>query len=204
VRSLSKRLDDALAAIDAANAEDPTVIVVRGEATPLALAQGRLAMEWAQRLASSPDEALLLAARAHHLRRWELPRESYPQGRAAYLRWRKDQKSRHARDVEVILREVGYDTDVVARVQALIRRDGLGTAKLSSGNDAQVVEDAACLVFIETQLASMAQRIDRDRLLEVIRKTARKMSAFGLDALEQLSLGEFERGLIADALSEHT
>ena len=44
-------------------------------------------------------ETLLLAARAHHLRRWELPRDSYPVGRAGYLRWRRDQKAapRHGR-----------------------------------------------------------------------------------------------------------
>ena len=39
-------------------------------------------------------EAQVLAARAHHLRRWVVPRTSYPEGRAGYLRWRTDQKRR--------------------------------------------------------------------------------------------------------------
>ena len=194
---LSVRLAAAALAIDESNALDPTVIVVRGEASPLALAHGRLAVEWVSRLLASPPDTVLLAARAHHLRRWEVPRSSYPVGRVSYLRWRKDQKARHARDVEVILRSVGYESDVIERVQALVRRDNLG-----SDAHAQVVEDAACLVFIETQLADMAERLDHERLLDVIRKTARKMSEQGRALIEQLTIASMERGLIDEAFAE--
>ncbi len=195
MRSLNSRLYAAIDAIDAANALDPTVIVARGVSTPLALAHGRLASEWVEYLRPEADDALVLAARAHHLRRWEVPRSSYPEGRPAYLRWRREQKLRHAREIEVILRDAGYDDAVVERVQALIRRDNLGTDA-----DTQVVEDAACLVFIETQLAEMAPRFERDHLLEVIRKTARKMSPAALDAVSRLPIGDLEHELLADAL----
>ena len=195
MRSLSPLLQPAIDAIDAANEHDPTVVVVRGAPIPLALAHGRLASEWVHELRPEADDALVLAARAHHLRRWEVPRSSYPEGRPAYLRWRRDQKLRHARDIEVILRDVGYDDAVVERVQALIRRDNLSTDA-----DAQVVEDAACLVFIETQLAEMTPRFEREHLLEVIRKTARKMSPAALDAVSRLAIGDVERELIAAAL----
>jgi len=70
VRDLSPRYEAAAAAIDAANSDDPTTIVVRGREAPLALVHGRLAADWIERLVDEPDEALLLAARAHHLRRW--------------------------------------------------------------------------------------------------------------------------------------
>ena len=194
---LSDLLAAAALAIDESNALDPTVIVVRGEASPLALAHGRLAVEWVSRLLASPPDTVLLAARAHHLRRWEVPRSSYPVGRVSYLRWRKDQKARHARDIEVILRSVGYESDVIERVQALVRRDNLG-----SDAHEQVVEDAACLVFIETQLADMAERLDHERLLDVIRKTARKMSEQGRALIEQLTIASMERGLIDEAFAE--
>ncbi len=195
MRSLSPLLQPAIDAIDAANEHDPTHVVVRGTPTPLALAHGWLASEWVRDLRPDATDALVLAARAHHLRRWEVPRSSYPEGRPAYLRWRRDQKLRHARDVEVILRDVGYGDAVVERVQALIRRDNLGTDA-----DVQVVEDAACLVFIETQLAEMAPRFEREHLLEVIRKTTRKMSPAALEAVSRLAIGDVERELIAAAL----
>ncbi len=100
-----RRLETAAAAIDEANAADPNRITVRGTTEPLALAHGRLAAEWIDRLVPDADDTLKLAARAHHLRRWELPRADYPEGRAGYLRWRRDQKRRHAADVEALLVE---------------------------------------------------------------------------------------------------
>src|SRR5690606_3182645 len=70
---LDQRYAVAVSLIDSANAEDPTFVEVRGERLPLALAHGRLAAEWMARLVPDADEALLLAARAHHLRRFAVP-----------------------------------------------------------------------------------------------------------------------------------
>lgn len=193
MRSLSPRYTEAVAAIDAANAGDPTSVDVRGRVVALALAHGRLAAEWVEQLVADPDEELLLAARAHHLRRWELPRDSYPAGRGGYLRWRRDQKARHAADVADILTRCDYNSDEIERVQRLVRRESI--------DGAQAVEDAACLVFIETQLASVAAKMDHDLFVEVIRKTARKMSPEGLELVRSIPLGEVERGLLADALT---
>ena len=190
------RLAAAASAIDEANRLDPTVIVVRGETMPLALAHGRLAAQWVERLAPSADDALRLAARAHHLRRWEVARTSYPDGRPGYLRWRRDQKARHAADVAAIMDAAGYDHTDIDRAQRLIRRELLGTDA-----DTQVVEDAACLVFIETQLSTFAERLDHDRVLEVVRKTARKMSAAALTLVGELPLETEASTLLADALA---
>jgi hypothetical protein len=196
VRSLSARLDAASAAIDAANADDPTVITVRGEQLPLALAHGRLAAEWVERLHPGADETWLLAARAHHLRRWQVPRQSYPAGRAGYLRWRRDQKARHATDVAALLQAADYDIDAIERVQSIIRRD-----RLSTDEGQQAVEDAACLVFLETQLADVAERMDHDLLIDVLRKSARKLSPGGAAAIAQIPLGADEQALLSEALN---
>jgi hypothetical protein len=197
VRGLSERYDAAVAAIDASNADDPSTVTVRGDTLPLALAHGRLAAAWIERLVPDADDALLLAARAHHLRRWEVPRTSYPEGKAGYLRWRRDQKVRHATDVEGLLRLAGYDDATIGRVQALIRRDDLRTDPA-----AQAVEDAACLVFLETQLASVTPRFEHEHLLDVLRKTARKLSPSGLAAVADVPLGDAERALLHEALDD--
>jgi Domain of unknown function (DUF4202) len=192
VRDLSSRYDAAVAAIDQANAADPNIVEVRGHRVALALIHGQLAAEWIAQLVDDPDEPLLLAARAHHLRRWELPRDSYPAGRPGYLRWRRDQKARHATDVAAILEPCGYDATEVERVQHLIRREPV--------DGTQAVEDAACLVFIETQLASFAARTEHELTISVIRKTARKMSSAGLELVERIPLGDTERDLLTEAL----
>ncbi len=197
MRGLSDRFTAAVSAVDAANADDPNRVLVRGETLPLALAHGRLAAEWVAALHPDAEETWLLAARAHHLRRWELPRASYPDGRAGYHRWKRDQRQRHARDVEALLVDTGYGATEIERVQALIRREALATDPGS-----QAVEDGACLAFLETQLGDVAAKLDHDHLVDVIRKTARKMSPAALDAVERLPLTDAQRALLAQALAD--
>ncbi|MBV8560865.1 MAG: DUF4202 family protein, partial [Acidimicrobiia bacterium] len=61
------RFDRSIAAIDAANAEDPVRVTVAGEERPKELAHAELATAWVTRLRPDASEELLLAARAHHL-----------------------------------------------------------------------------------------------------------------------------------------
>jgi len=190
------RLEDAIAAIDAANADDPNQIEVRGERQPKELAHAALMTEWVERLDPTATEAQRLAARAHHLRRWSSPRSSYPDGRAAYLRWRTALRKQHAEEVAGLLIAVGYDDATVARVQTIIRKDGLG-----SDPQVQVHEDALCLVFLETQLAATTDDLGDDKMLDVIRKTAAKMSPAGLAQVAELPMREHDRALIAQALA---
>ncbi len=196
MRSLNDRYAAAVAAIDAADADDPNVVIVRGRQLPLALAHGQLAVEWIGHLVDDPDDALLLAARAHHLRRWQVRRDSYPPGRPGYLRWRRDQKARHAADVAEILESCGYAAAEIERVQRLVRREPI--------EGAQAMEDAACLVFIETQLSSLAARMDHELMIEVIRKTACKMSRSGLDAVASIPLTAQQQALLSEALGGPT
>lgn len=195
MRSLSQRTLDAIEAIDTANAGDPTVVTVRGADHPLAQIHGVLAHEWVLHLHPDADDTWLLAARAHHLRRWELPRSDYDAGKAGYLRWKRDQRQRHARDVAVLLAPLGFDDAAIERVQALVRRD-----QLASDPGSQAIEDAACLAFVETQLADVATKLDRAHLIDVLRKTARKMTPAGAAAIALIPLAPAEQQLLADAL----
>jgi hypothetical protein len=190
-----ERFDRAIRAIDAANADDPNRIVVRGRSRPKELAHAELMTEWIRRLDPGADEAQLLAARAHHLRRWTLPRRSYPDGRAGYLRWRAELRRRHAEEVADILHDVGYDDETVERVQQIVRKQGLG-------NDpaVQTHEDALCLVFLETQLTATTDQVGEDKMIDIVRKTATKMSDQGLAAVGSVELTDRERQLIAEAL----
>ena len=156
------------AAIDAANATDPR----SREGVPLALAQGRLAEEWVARLDPDASDALRLAARAHHLRRWALPRSDYPEGRVGYLRWRKAQRDRHARDLAAILSGAGVDESVSARAVQVVAKQGLG-----SDPEVQTFEDAVSLAFLETELHSLLDRLDDDtKAADIVAKALAKMS----------------------------
>ena len=151
----TERFRNAIAAIDAANAEDPNTIRVRGLERQKELAHAELVSEWVRRLRPQASEALLLAARAHHIRRWTVPRSSYPEGRGGYLRWRRDLHEMHARETANILRAHGYDQETIDRVARIVRKENL-----AGDLDVQALEDALCLVFLETQLHDLARQLD--------------------------------------------
>jgi hypothetical protein len=190
------RLEQALAAIDAANADDPNTIDVGGVTRPKELAHAELMTAWLERLVEHPTDAQRLAARAHHLRRWVSPREAHPEGKAGYLRWRRDQGRRQAEEVAEILGRCGYDQATVDRVQAII-------TKVDLRNDPQVQahEDALCLVFLQTQLLELAGRLGLEKAVDVLAKTVRKMSPRGRSEALELDLEPAGRAALEQALA---
>lgn len=193
---LGERFRRAIAAIDAANADDPETIVLGGERLPKELTHARLATRWVRRLRPDASEALLLAARAHHIRRWTLPRDRYPRDRRGYLRWRTTLHEVHAGEVDAILAALDYDAETRSRVGAIVRKQ-----RLRNDPEVQTFEDALALVFLETQLDETAGKIDDDdKTVDVIRKTWTKMTPAGQQAAAALPLSARGRTLVARAL----
>jgi hypothetical protein len=193
----AERFARAVAEIDRANADDPNRIMVRGELRPKELAHAELVTEWVRRLDPEPSEALLLAARAHHIRRWMSPRSSYPTGRVGYLRWRRELHQFHADEVGQILQRTGYDDETIERVQRIVAKRDLGKDR-----EAQVLEDALCLVFIETQFDDVRRRLDREKMLDVVRKTLHKMSDEAIGLAATIDIAEEDRALILEAAAD--
>jgi hypothetical protein len=159
------RFDHALAAIDEANAADAAQ-----------LEHSRRVYDWVNRLRPDASALLLLAARACHVRRWEVPRSSYPEGRAGYLKWRRDLYDRQASIAAELVRGAGYSDDDAARVADLVRKRDL---RAGTDADVQTLEDALCLVFVETEYADLAARTAPDKMTEIVAKTLAKMSPQG-------------------------
>ena len=184
------RLRRVLAAIDAANAQDPHRENEGAEAgsSPAALLYGRRMSATLDAFAPGASEALAIAVRGQHIERWTSPRGSYPVGRVGYLRWRSDLKAYHARRLGEIMAAHGYDEAMIARVGALVRKE-----RLKQDPEAQTLEDVACLVFLKHYLPSFAAGeaevpVDDDKLAGILAKTWRKMSPKGQAAAAALSL----------------
>ncbi len=193
------RLARSIAAIDAANAADPNQLVVGTAAQPKELVHAQLMTEWVRALDPDADEAQLVAARAHHLRRWEVPRSSYPDGRSGYLRWRTGLRRRHASLVAEILVEVGYDEAFVERVTRIVRKEGLGRDPT-----VQTHEDALCLVFLQTQLDELIDRLGPDATVEVVVKSLAKMSDGAIARASELAFSERGRAVVGRAMSSRS
>lgn len=168
------RLAAAIAAIDAANARDPNRVEVAGVAEPAELVYGRRMSETLARLAPDASAHLQIAARGQHIERWTSPRKSYPEGRAGYLKWRKDLKDFHASRVAEIMAAAGYGADDIARVGALVRKE-----RLKLDGEAQMLEDVVCVVFLEHYVDAFMAKTDEAKLADILAKTWAKMSPLG-------------------------
>ena len=184
------RFQDAITHIDAANAQDP-----RGVELPYAQ---RLSA-WVERLEPKASEELRLAARAQHICRWMTPRESYPSGRIGYLKWREDLKQFHARKAGEILRQLSYEETTVAHVQDLIRK-----RNFPRNAESCVLEDALCLMFLETQFAETTAKTGDEKMLGILQKTWRKMTPQAREIALTLPMSTGQRALVEKALAGFT
>jgi hypothetical protein len=191
----SDRFSVAIARIDRANREDPNSEIVEGVAHPKELLYSLRMSRCLQQLEPTASEALLLAARAQHIRRWTIPRSSYPMDRAGYHRWRAGLAKFHAETAAEILRQVGYDSAMVERVQTLIRKE-----ELRSDPETQLLEDVVCVVFLESYFSSFSTKHDKIKVIDILRKTWRKMSPRAHKAALALDLSPTARSLIERAL----
>lgn len=164
------RLTRAFAAIDAANAADPTL----ENGQPAALLYGLRMTAEIPKLFPNASDILQIAARGQHIERWLLPRTDFPDGLPGYLNWRREQARRHALRVGQIMLDAGYPAADADRVGVLLRKEGI-----KRDADVQALEDVICFAFLRHYFAGFAVDKEPDHLLKIVEKTARKMSAEG-------------------------
>jgi len=147
------------------------------------------------RLEPAASEALRIAARGQHVQRWTIPRDRYARTRKGYLQWREALKRFHIDTVAGLMRELGYPDATIERVSVIMSK-----RRLSDDRDTQILEDALCLVFLETQFADLRKKEPPEKMVEILRKTWRKMSPAGREAAKAIPLDETERRLLEEAL----
>ena len=187
---------DAIRCFDQANSVDPNTVVVDGKAVPYELFYALRLTEWVQRLCPNASPALLLAARCQHICRWLIPRNSYPMTRTGYLKWRTDLKQFHAQKSGELLTESGCSPELVSRVQELNLKKNLG-----HDDELQILEDALCLVTLQYQLTDLVRKTESGKMISILQKTWKKMSAQARDEALRLSYPDDQKSLLSQALA---
>ena len=191
------RFDEAIAGIDAANSADPNRVLLDGKEVPAELVYGQRMTAMLDRVYPGSSEALRLAVRAQHIRRWEIPRANYPMDRPGYLRWRKELGRKHAEWTGEILARCGYDAEDVARVGSLLRKENL-----RKDAETQALEDVAALVFLEHYAADFAGKHEPDKVVTILAKTLSKMSEHGKAVAAGLDLPPPVRNALEAAVTQ--
>jgi hypothetical protein len=188
--------NSAIQKIDQANAQDPNKEIFQGKEYSKELLYSLRMSAWLEKLRPDASEVLKLTARAQHIRRWEIPRSSYPMDRTGYLKWRTFLYAYHAEKTAEILRECGYEEEAIRQISTLLLKQNI-----KSNPDMQLLEDVICLVFIENYFADFSKQHDEEKIVQIVQKTWRKMSVEGHQAALQIPMSPAAAALVKKALN---
>jgi hypothetical protein len=182
--------------IDAAHAGDPKKTA---DGRPAELVYADRMEAWVGRAAAEPTELLRLAARCQHLERWSVPRATFPEGKAGYLKWRQSLYRKQADRARELLVQAGVSAAEADAVAVWVSKTAM---KTNPGT--QALEDAACLVFLENEIGDFAaQHTDypREKFVDIIRKTWKKMSPRGQELAKTIPLPPAIGALVTEAIA---
>jgi hypothetical protein len=182
--------------IDTAHSADPKKA---DDGRPAELVYADRMESWVAKLVADAGPLLRLAARSQHLERWSVPRATFPMDRPGYLQWRKSLYKKQADRARELVLQAGVAAPEADELAGWVAKTSL---KTNAGS--QALEDAACLVFLENEIeAFAAQHADypREKFVDILRKTWKKMSPAGQKAALGLTLPPAIAALVKDALA---
>ncbi len=191
------RLAEAFRLFDAANGEDPTLEPdEHGQPVPKEVLYARRMTACLARVAPDAPEAVQLAARCQHIRRWAIPRADFPMTRPGYHQWRNTLKKYHAEVAGQLLAQAGYEPELIERVQQLVQK-----LRLKDDPEVQLLEDVICLVFLEYYFLPFAAQHPEEKVIEIVQKTWPKMTERGHALALQLPFSPQALALVRKALA---
>ncbi|WP_286235063.1 DUF4202 domain-containing protein [Thalassotalea sediminis] len=190
------RCHQVLTAIDKINQQDPNKININGEMIAKELIYGHQMTACLNKYWPTANEYLQIAVRAQHVKRWHIARSTYPEGKQGYLTWRKDLGKMHAELAKDVMLDCQYNNEEAEKTASIIRKE-----KLKRNQDSQILEDVACLVFLQHYFEPFAVKHNDEKVISILQKTWKKMSAQGHEIALSLQLPEHLAALVSKALS---
>jgi hypothetical protein len=192
----NKKIEKAFELFDQYNSKDPKQYTWNGKVYPQELFLAQQLHQWVLKLEPAAAEPLLLASRCQHIGRWEVPRDTYPDGKAGYLNWRSNLAKYHAQKAEELLLQAGYDEETISKVKQINLKQ-----QLKTDPEVQTMENALCLVFLQFEFEDFLQKHDEAKIIRILQKTWAKMSDAGRDVALSLNFSPKAGEIIKKALS---
>jgi hypothetical protein len=181
--------------VDAAHAVDPSRAA---DGRPAELAYADRMEAWVTRVEPGAGPLLRLAARCQHLERWSVPRNTFPMDRPGYLAWRRSLYAKQSARARELLLAAGIPAEEAEEAAGWVAKKGL---KTNPGT--QALEDAAVLVFLDGEIQAFAAQhaeYPREKFVEILRKTWRKMSPRAQELALDLDLPAPMASLVREAV----
>jgi hypothetical protein len=103
-------------------------------------------------------------------------------------------KFHHARIAEGIMLACDYDVHTIEIVKFLLLK-----RELQQNPETQLLEDVICLVFIEHYLADFAAQHEPEKVVDIVRKTMKKMTHRAIVATSSLNLSNDVKDILQKA-----
>ncbi|MEW4925580.1 DUF4202 domain-containing protein [Algibacter sp. 2305UL17-15] len=190
------RFETAIALIDKANSEDVNTYEVAGMNYPKELLYSQRMTRKLLQFEPNASKALQIAARAQHICRWKIARDEYPMNRVGYLKWRETLKKMHADLTADILKQVGFDDQFTNRVKSIVLKK-----LIKKNEESQTLEDTICLVFLDYYFEEFAEKHEDEKVIDILKKTWKKMSDKGHEAALKLPFSEKGLSLVKKAIA---
>lgn len=141
------------------------------------------------------EDDLKIACYGQHIKRFAYPRTDYPEGRAGYLKWRKELYTIHANLVESCILKADGSEQFAESVKNIMVNKVTGKGK------SQTFEDVACLVFLKYYFSDFVVKHEESKLITIIQKTWNKMSDKAHEAALKFDFTDEQMELLKKALS---
>lgn len=194
------KLSNTLSAIDEINNQDPNTIIIDGTSQAKELVYGQQMTSCLKQYWPDANELLQIAVRAQHIKRWQLKRTEFAEGKAGYYQWRIAQGKFHAELTTNTMLENGYTNEQAEQCASIIRKENLKT-----NSDSQTLEDVACLVFLmhyfDEFAAKYTEQGNEAKIVRIVQLTWKKMSDEAHDIALTLTLPEHLAVIVGKALA---
>ncbi|MCJ1314120.1 hypothetical protein MMC25_007800 [Agyrium rufum] len=192
---MSQQCIETLRRIDEAHAQDPSKITVAEQEVPYELHYAQKMSHYLHLRCPGASDLVQIAIRAQHLKRWEVPRSSYPMTKVGYHSWRTFLKKRQAAIAADICKNSGYSEEEAGRVAEMIRKENF-----KQDEETQVLEDVACLVFLDDQFEAFEKEHNEEKIVNILKKTWGKMSDEGHRLALEIDMSPRAKDLVIKAL----
>ena len=195
-----ENLSNTLSAIDEINRQDPNTILANGSSQAKELVYGQQMTACLKQYWPEANELLQIAVRAQHIKRWQLKRTEFAEGKAGYYQWRIAQGKFHAELTASIMLKQGFTNEEAEQCASIIRKENLKT-----NSDSQTLEDVACLVFLMHYFnefaAKYTEQDNEAKIVRIVQLTWKKMSDEAHDIALTLTLPEHLAAIVTKALA---
>lgn len=185
----------AIIAIEQIHSKDITQEQHNGSLIPAEFLYGKRMLKTLELVSPESSYAMKLAVQCQHLQRWGVPRSSYTYDRRGYHEWRREVMKYQLEQTINLLSSISIDEIDIKWIAQVINAQ-----ENKADSNGLIIMDTACLVFLKWYMEPFAKKHESEKVLDILKKTFRKMSTDAQNLISKLDLPESSLQVLNQAI----